>query len=123
MDSWGNFTRLLKGRIFKRPHRRCCVDSGGGAGPVFVFGLLGDDVKRGGNVLGQQGQHPQGRIVVVMVAGASVQARHSLLACLSLTTRGGNVGQQGQRPNGRTVVRAAHRGRGCSPGRGHALPT
>ena len=54
MDSRGNFTRLLKGRIFKRPHRRCCVDSGGGAGKVFVFGLLGDDLKRGGNVLGQR---------------------------------------------------------------------
>ena len=59
----------------RRSHCRCHGESGDGGGPAFVFGLLGVDDKRGGN-MGQQGQRPQGRInvVVVVVAGVAVQA-------------------------------------------------
>ena len=48
-----------------------------GAGPAFVVSLLGVDDKRGSN-------RGNDKIVVVTVAA---QARRSLLACLTLTTR------------------------------------
>jgi hypothetical protein len=83
--------------------------SDGGAGLAFVFELLGVDNKRGCNV-GQQGQHLQGCIAIVLVAAVAAQARRLLLVCLGIK---GDVGQQGQRPHGRIDMRAHHEC-GCS---------
>ena len=55
--------------------------------------------------MGQQGQHLQGCIAVVLVAAVAAQARRLLLVCLGIE---GDVGQQGQRPHGRIDMRARH---------------
>jgi hypothetical protein len=46
-------------------------------------------------MLGQQEQRPHGHIVLVVVAAAAAQARHLLLACLAVATRGRQLGATG----------------------------
>jgi hypothetical protein len=54
--------------------------------------------------LGQQGQHPQGPIGVVVVALVATQAQCVFLACSVLTTRGGQRGATGTTSQGHSHI-------------------